>query len=104
MHRCIDVSPCRCLCRCTDVCPGICIDSFENCIKIDEQSSEMGSEICPKSIKLVLVGTPKWRQEANMQKRSGNFNSFALLGAFLKKMASKMEDQIEKIDNKCFKI
>ena len=57
------------------------MDSFENCVKIDVKSFQMGGKIDPKSRKSVPRGTPKWRQEAKMIKRGGPLNSFALLGA-----------------------
>ena len=59
----------------------MCKDSFENCVKIDEKSIQMGGRIDRKSTKSVPGGTPKWRQEAKMKKRGGYFNSAALLGA-----------------------
>ena len=70
------------MCKCMDVYyVGMYIYSFENCIKIDGKSFEMGGKIGPKSRKSVPGGTPKWRQEAKMIKRGGKFNSAALLGA-----------------------
>ena len=68
----------------------MCMDSFENCVKIDENSFKMGGNIGPKSRKSVPGGTPKWRQEAKMMKRGPSWERF------LRKMASKMEAKIEK--------
>ena len=63
---------------------GMYIYSFENCVKIDGKSFQMGGKIGPKSRKSVPRGTLKWRQEAKMKKRGGPFNSLVVLGAIFK--------------------
>ena len=79
----------------------MCMDSFENCVKIDEKSFQMECNIGPKSRKSVPGGTPKWRQEAKMIKRGVVLNSLALLGAIFEENGLQDGGQNrEKIDNK----
>ena len=79
----------------------MCMDSFENCAKIDETSLQMGGEISPKSRTSEPGGTPKWRQEAKMIKRGGPSNSVALLGAIFEENGLQDGGQNrQKIDKK----
>ena len=73
----------------------MCMDSLKEYARIDEKSFQMGGEIGPKSRKSWPGGTPKGRQEAKMIKRGGPLTPSPSRERFLRKMASKMEAEID---------